>query len=242
MHYVTSDLHGYPLKDFRKLLDRAGFSAADELYVLGDVIDRGGDGGIEMLRWMAEQDNVFFLLGNHEQSLLLCDFLFEEITDASIDVLNNERIAFLNHWIQNGAEPTLKTLRALRRSDPDALHDLLDYVREAPLYEILKVDGRIYILTHAGLGGYSPDKDLPDYSRDELLWNRPELTDAYYPYATAVFGHTPTLFYGTEYRGKMIRTPTWIDIDTGAAGGLSPMLLRLEDEQAFYAEEETVSP
>ena len=34
----------------------------------------------------------------------------------------------------------------------------------------------------------------------------------------------------------MFRTDTWIDIDTGAAGGGAPMLLRLDDLQPFYAE------
>ena len=52
MIYATSDLHGYPLDAFRRLLDAAGFGASDTLYVLGDVIDRNGDGGVAMLRWM----------------------------------------------------------------------------------------------------------------------------------------------------------------------------------------------
>ena len=49
-----------------------------------------------------------------------------------------------------------------------------------------------------------------------------------------ILGHTPTGYRFGE-AGKMFRTETWIDIDTGAAGGGSPMLLRLDDLQAFYA-------
>ena len=48
MNYVTSDLHGYPLADFLRLLDKARFSDADDLIILGDVIDRNGDGGVEI--------------------------------------------------------------------------------------------------------------------------------------------------------------------------------------------------
>ena len=44
MVYVTSDLHGYPLDKFLQFLDSVGFSQNDQLYVLGDVIDRGVDG------------------------------------------------------------------------------------------------------------------------------------------------------------------------------------------------------
>ena len=49
MTYATSDLHGYPLDSFLRLLEKAGFSDSDVLYVLGDVIDRNGDGGSELL-------------------------------------------------------------------------------------------------------------------------------------------------------------------------------------------------
>jgi hypothetical protein len=35
----------------------------------------------------------------------------------------------------------------------------------------------------------------------------------------------------------MYRTETWIDVDTGAAAGGAPMVLRLDDLKAFYAKE-----
>ena len=44
MTFAISDLHGYPVDKFKALLDKAGFSDADTLYILGDVIDRSGDG------------------------------------------------------------------------------------------------------------------------------------------------------------------------------------------------------
>ena len=52
MIYVTSDLHGYPFEEFQKLLDTVGFSDADLLFVLGDVIDRGED-GVRTLRTLS---------------------------------------------------------------------------------------------------------------------------------------------------------------------------------------------
>ena len=70
MIYVTSDLHGYPLDRFLALLEKAGFDGKDELYILGDVIDRNGDGGIRMLQWIMSMPNVHMLMGNHEAMLL----------------------------------------------------------------------------------------------------------------------------------------------------------------------------
>ena len=51
MIFTTSDIHGYPLDSFLGMLEKAGFSPDDQLYVIGDVIDRNGDGGVAMLRW-----------------------------------------------------------------------------------------------------------------------------------------------------------------------------------------------
>lgn len=40
--------------------------------------------------------------------------------------------------------------------------------------------------------------------------------------------------YGEQYRNKIIKTRTWIDIDMGAADGKTePALLRLDDMEEF---------
>ena len=233
MIYVTSDLHGCSLESFQRLLAQAGFRQEDYLFVLGDVIDRG-EHGAELLLWLTEQPNVELILGNHEAMLLACEFLFEEVTDESLDRLTSERFDLLGNWLQNGGGPTLSGLRKILKESPELMEGILDYLRDAPLYEIVEVQGKRFVLVHAGLGNFGPGRDLDDYSPEELLFGRPALDTIYYPDATVVFGHTPTAYYGEEYRGKAVRTDTWICIDTGAAMGGSPMLLRLDDMKEFY--------
>ena len=233
MIYVTSDLHGCSLESFRRLLAQAGFRQEDYLFVLGDVIDRG-EHGAELLLWLTEQPNVELILGNHEAMLLACEFLFEEVTDESLDRLTSERFDLLGNWLQNGGGPTLSGLRKILKESPELMEGILDYLRDAPLYEIVEVQGKRFVLVHAGLENFRPDRDLDDYSPEELLFGRPALDTIYYPDATVVFGHTPTVYYGEEYRGKAVRTDTWICIDTGAAMGGRPMLLRLDDMKEFY--------
>ncbi len=237
MIYVTSDLHGYPLQDFLRLLEKAGFSDADDLIILGDVIDRNGDGGIAVLRWMLQQVNVRMILGNHEAMMLSCRFLFDAITDESLAQFSQEKLRLLSVWMRNGAEPTMKALRELFREDEDTAREIIAYLEEIPLYEVVNVPGRQYLLVHAGLGHFSPEKRLSAYKPDELLWTRPDINERYFEKTTTIFGHTPTEYYGAEYKGRMLKTPTWIDIDVGAASGKPPMLLRLEDEKPFYAGE-----
>ena len=237
MVYSTSDLHGYPLDSFLRLLGKAGFSDSDTLYILGDVIDRNDDGGISILRWMMNQPNVEFILGNHEAMLLSCSFLFEEITDENIDRLNHEQMQLLLQWMQNGSQPTMNSLRSLKKNDPAELNDLLDYLRDAPLYDAISAGGRDFLLVHSGWGNYSPEKKISEYTPDELLWHRPHPEESFFPDMMTILGHTPTGYLFGE-KGKMFRTNTWIDIDTGAGGGGSPMILRLDDLKEFYSESE----
>ena len=133
--YVTSDLHGYPFAEFKKFLKKAGFSDNDFLYILGDVIDRNGDGGVEMLCRLLEQSNSQLILGNHEAMLLSCAFVFEKITNESLKNITSEKLAILNTYMRNGGDVTLNTLRELNKSSPETVSYILDYLRGAPLYE-----------------------------------------------------------------------------------------------------------
>ena len=233
MIYVTSDLHGCPPEEFRALLGRAGVTDEDFVFILGDVIDRG-EWGVELLVWLCQQPNMELILGNHEAMLLACGFLFEEVTEESLAALTGEKLAVLNDWLMNGGETTLEGLRRLKRKDPEMLEGVLEYLREAPLYEEVEAGGKRFVLVHAGLENFAPEKPLEDYLPEELLFGRPELATRYYPDAVVVFGHTPTHYWGAQYRGKALKGEGWVCIDTGAADGGSPMLLRLEDMQEFY--------
>lgn len=230
MIYVTSDLHGYPLEEFQALLKKAGFTQNDFCFVLGDVIDRGPE-GLELLNWLMMQPNMELILGNHESMLLSCSFLIENGWNDVLDDLTEEQIMLIMNWAQNGGKVTLQALSEL---DPDSLSLLLEYLQDAPLYDSVSVGGRDFLLVHGGLGNFSPEKSITDYSPHDFLWARPELGQSYYRDITTILGHTPTMCYGEEFSGKAIVTPTWINIDTGAGWGGAPMLLRLDDMKEFY--------
>lgn len=232
--YVTSDLHGLPLADLKRLLNMVNFNDDDWLFILGDVIDRQNDGGIEILKWLLEQPNAQLILGNHEAMLLSCDFVFEEITDENIGDFTQEKMELLMNYTQNGGDVTLKTLRSLLQTVPDTLTDILDYLRDAPVYETVSVGNKDFLLVHSGLDNFSKNKKLVDYTVDELIWAWPEITDEYFDDIITVFGHTPTMSYDHANKGKILKTKTWIDIDVGVPYGNSPVLLRLDDLKEFY--------
>lgn len=221
---------------FEKLLDSAGFTADDTLYMIGDVIDRNGDGGIELLRYVMAQPNFEFLLGNHEAMLLACDFLFEEVTDPNLARLGQLEIKALERYLRNGGGVTINSLRSIHKAEPEAFRELIDFLRDSPIVGSATVNGRDFLFVHGGFKDFSPEKKLADYSSHDLVWERPKFEDEYFDDITTVLGHTPTNFYGEQYAGRALFTRTWINIDSGAAYGMPPALLRLDDLEVFYGE------
>ncbi len=234
--YVSSDLHGYPLEAFQALLDSAGFQSEDELIILGDIIDRNGDGGISTLLWVMNTPNVRMLMGNHEAMLLDCVFALSGPPDEITLPVREEQAERLSLWLVNGGVPTLRELRIMHQQNPDLLNSLLVFLRRSPMFELVRIKSQTFVLTHAGLGNFQAQKPISSYTPNELLWNRPNPDDIYFRDVLTVFGHTPTALYNPRLRGRMFMTATWADIDTGAAAGGHPMLLRLNDLQAFYAD------
>jgi serine/threonine protein phosphatase 1 len=233
MTYVTADLHGYPLEKFKQLLAHADFSDEDFLFIIGDVIDRG-EHGVELLKWLMVQPNVELIRGNHEAVLLACSFLFDEITKETLDALTVDKLNMLKAWQENGAGPTLD---ALSRADLATRAAILEYIMDTPLYDTVSVGDRDFLLVHGGLGNYRDGKRIGEYTEHDLLWTRIGLEDTYSKEFTTLVGHTPTFHYGEQYRGKILHTDTWIDLDTGSGYDQSPALLRLEDMKEFYMDE-----
>ena len=232
MTYVTSDLHGFSLERFLTFLSDVGFGEDDYLFILGDVIDRGED-GVKILKWLLVQPNVELILGNHEAMLLACDFLFQEVDDDTLSHLNASQIHSYRVWKSNGAEPTL---RALRECSPEERADILDYLRNCPLYDTVSLDSGEFLLVHGGLDGFDEERAMDEYDPHTLLWSRPTPDDVYSNRFLTIVGHTPTHFFGEEYRGKALRTKTFINIDTGCSSGGTPMLLCLDTMQEFYVQ------
>ena len=234
MTYVISDLHGYPIEKLKMLLDKAGFSKDDFLYILGDVIDRNGDGGVGILEWLLTESNTQLILGNHEAMLLSCEFVFDEITEDSINEFDGEKIELLTNYQLNGGDITLKSLSKLNKESPEVIADILDYLHDCPLYEAITASGKDYFLCHSGIDEFEKGKKIGDYPADAFIWAWPEIGDDYFDDIITVFGHTPTMNYGEQYRNKIIKTRTWIDIDMGAADGITePILLCLDNMKEY---------
>jgi len=67
--FVIGDIHGC-WRTLQRLLDRVGWDpVADELWLVGDLVNRGPQ-SLEVLRWAARQQRLVATLGNHDLHLL----------------------------------------------------------------------------------------------------------------------------------------------------------------------------
>ena len=236
MIYVMTDIHGCHTM-FQRMCEQIGFSEDDDLYILGDFIDRG-DQPIPLLLDCMDRINVYPLLGNHEAVMLQCiTGLPDEAELGTVtDYYTDEGLSVFSAWMENGGAVTLEQYLAL---PPERRAELQDYLREFRLYEELTMpDGRKFVLTHSGIEGFDPALPLDAYPADALLNARPQQTDRFYDDRTLIFGHTPTLTYPQLHgRAEVLITDTYINLDCGAvfqeAGG-KLACLRLDDMEVFY--------
>ena len=184
--------------------------------MLGDALDRGPE-GFQILSDMASRPQVVGLLGNHEAMALdALPGLLGSLENSRASMSRSDR-ANASLWFSNGGE---SSLRDFLRLDKGQRQEVWAYMGSLPLYREVKAGGRDFLLVHGGLGHFSPSRSLENYSRDEIVWCRPEPETVYFPDRCVVLGHTPTQFLlgaaGNESaQGKIYRTESFIDIDCG---------------------------
>lgn len=243
MHYCMSDLHGC-FEAFRLMLEKINFQGDDELYIIGDAIDRGKE-SLALIDYIKTSPNITLLKGNHE--LMAIESLKKLDQQGDIDAL----------WRYNGGDTTYQDL--LKRPDSE-MKEMLAYLQSCPDYLELKVNNSKYLLVH---GGFDPKKysDIKECQTNELLWYRGPFFSTPYQDKTLIMGHIPTIalvpyiekallmrdfdtrFYSEQElkeaikmgnQHEIILVPKRIFIDCGKVFGYKLGCLRLEDLQTFY--------
>ncbi|MDO4620083.1 MAG: fructose-bisphosphatase class III [Lachnospiraceae bacterium] len=232
--YAMSDIHGeYEL--FLRMLEKIKLKEEDLLYILGDVLDRGPH-PVKLVLKLMEMPNIILLAGNHELMALNClEFLMQEITDDSIEQMNEKMIGALSDWTLNGAQSTIKEFRAL---DSVQKKEVIEFLKDTSIYEEVSAAGKEYLLVHAGLADGSKGDDIEAYSLKNLLWDRAAYEITYFQDKYVISGHTPTQYIADNPKpGYIYKGNHHIAIDCGCSmpdGRLAAYCL--ETGQEFYTE------
>lgn len=201
--FTISDIHGCA-ETFRALLHRIELSQDDELYLLGDYIDRGPSSRAVVDHILMLHDAGFTvrcLRGNHEQLML-----------ESFSEKEKYRI-----WISNGG---METLYSFGIEYPWELpRKYVDFFDELPCF--LEVDE--YILVHAGLN-FRQGNPLVD--EVAMLWIRDwhqNIDRQWLGERLIIHGHTPTLQSAIPRQLKLLSENRVLNIDAGCVfRGLRP--------------------
>ena len=224
MKYCMSDIHGESERYFQ-MLKEIQFSSDDQLYIIGDVIDRG-PGGIEILKDIMPRENVVLLLGNHE---LMCRQAMQK----------NRTPQAMSIWMQNGGGATYREL--LFYMTKEERLQVLQYISRCPEALEVKHGKRKFFLVHG----------FPAKDEDRCVWKRPtkETPNPLKGRYTLVIGHTPVwsleddeveYISNLQYNNGHVRIAHckgFIDIDCGCGHTLDLRrlaCLRLDDMREFY--------
>ena len=204
--WVIPDIHGC-VNTLKALIEeQIKPTRYDELYFLGDYIDRGPDsrGVIDYIRHLQEDEyTVMALKGNHE------DFVVE-LYDADLQSKKPWFFHFANRkrktWFSIGGKETLKSfgIRSVKEIPPE----YIEWMRKLRYYVILEN----YVLVHAGLN-FSGDDPFED--KQSMLWLRdykivPEMINN----RKIIHGHVPVNLQMIDLALKS-NIYNFIDLDNG---------------------------
>ena len=195
---AITDIHGCKTT-FLALLDSLAFAQSDELYLLGDYVDRGPDskGVIDTIFDLKKNGyTVRCLRGNHEELVLQA---------ADNDFTGLER------WLVGDGKKTMESFNVTQCSDIP--REYLDFMRELPYF--IETDG--YILVHGGLDFSIPD---PLSNTREMCWLRNwdwyhQVRYDWLGERTILHGHTPMATHHIEDQFYMLEIGRCLDIDAG---------------------------
>lgn len=227
MNYVISDIHGY-YEEYLELLEQIKFKETDNLYVLGDIVDKGPE-PVKVLQDMMFRVNVFPILGNHDYSAMKLLMAMKKGSES----FSAEEQREMKAWMQEGGAVTAKQFMEL---DEEEREDLLDYMEEFLLYAQVKAGRGRFVLVHAGLDNFSPERDLEDYHYSELIYHEPDYNKIYFKDQILVTGHRPTFKIDEQYRGMIFEKNNHVAIDCGAAYGERLGAYCLETGKKYYVD------
>ena len=257
MKYVLSDIHGNH-RVWESIKSQIQLKKKDDLYILGDVIDRG-EYGIEILQEIFSSPNMHLILGNHEYMMLNALGVPYVPNDPAVMSTNiRERT---NLWYYNGGKVTHEVFSYLS-SDDRAI--MIDRLKGIPLSYEVEVNGHEYVLCHANSSEMMTAIANQNFieSDDKLssiayfaVWDRDYLGLANRYYKTRnkimIFGHTPTNHMNSELNElpvddkylSVFKNENVIGIDCGAGwgdyifDGMQGRLscIRLDDMKIFYS-------
>ena len=235
MHYIITDIHGC-YAEYVELLDKIHLTDEDALYILGDSCDRGPE-PIKVLQDMLMRPNVIYILGNHDYMMIVVlRKLLAAAEKSKVDwdqFFTDEDMFCYVDWINNGGMVTLQQFLALSLEDQQ---DILEFLEDALIYDVIEDEGGRFILVHAGIDHFEERKSLEEYDFEDFIYARPDYSRRYYSDRNifVVTGHTPTQLIREDKQPLVYQEKGHIALDCGCVFGGNLAAFCVETGEVTY--------
>ena len=219
------------------MLEEINFSDKDELYILGDIVDRGPD-AFSVFDYIVSHDNVYLIMGNHEKMMM--DFIrsvnYNVAYSKGLTYGPNARYQY-QLWMNNGGGITYDQL--LEKSEEEQ-QKIIETFDNLPFYKTVEVNGQKFLLCHARpvFNKYMTFEENLEYleHEEEILWCRSTVPQHIPKNYIVIHGHSPVQYLFDDDKIVKYSYGEIIDIDCGCAGAYKLACLRLDDMQEFYVD------
>ena len=231
MIYVIGDIHGDKEK-YDAMLEKLAPTDNDTLFVLGDVINVG-EKGIEILQDMMYRANMYPVLGEHEYVAKKIFPLISDFTsvDEALSSLQGEDKELLEKWLTMKSGKTTEDFLSL---DEEGKESIIDYLSEFESHEEITAGGKKFILCHAGIDGFSEEKELDEYEEKDFVSADTDYDRIYFSDKYLVTGHTPTALIDRAFTGKVYSKKRHLAIDCGCGYGGKLAAVCLDKLKVYY--------
>lgn len=220
MIYVISDIHGH-FDEFMEMLKMIDFKDEDELYVLGDCIDKGPK-SLDTLLYCLEHNNIHMCLGNHEH------MMYQYIRSIKQDNWYDKKY-YQAQWFGNNFGR--KTYDQYMKLPPYKREQIYRKLYNMPIcFPDVIVEDKTYYLVHSSPlkvneEGIPCTNNCKDDEIENSVWAR---------YVMSVEGKIVMHGHTICEDEKIHFGDNVINIDCGAAADWTLGCLRLDDFKEYY--------
>ena len=142
-----------------------------------------------------------------------------EITEENWEShLTEDDLIDYSFWMSDGGDVTVQQFRRL--SEWERM-DILDYLEDASVYEVLEHEDKRYVLVHAGIFDFEEEKELDEYHFTSFIFHRANYSRRYFSDEKMylVTGHTPTCHIREDKQFLVYKENGHIALDCGCVFG-----------------------
>lgn len=174
---IIGDVHGC-YSTLMELLTKAKWDGTEQLYFVGDLIDRGPR--VKEVVDFVMNGGHSCVKGNHED---MCVGAYHGLTTPF-------GITYRKAWIGNGYKPTQESFGSLAAMHDGGYIDWMDNLPAKIVVDGVSINGAPICVSHSFVFSYPEDDEV------QIMWNRWfYINEEIYPDKVPwynVFGHTPT--------------------------------------------------